>query len=488
MSPSFLSRGLLVRYQLTRAPPRHTASTLVMMSSSSSSSSSSQADVVIAGGGMVGSAAAAAIGKLGCMSNKRIVLLEAAPEPRPRPADPSPVREYSNRVAALAPSSVRLLSDLGAWQLMTRTPAAGGVAPGPAGEVRTMRVWDGCSGAGIHFSCDEDSYNVTGAPLSYIVENDVTVSALTEVIRHCSNVEVKYNTKVKRYTIPPLGDEDIVPEENVRVELEDGGVIETPLLVGADGFRSLVRESISSQYTAWDYHQMGLVATLELDPATQDNTTAWQRFLPTGPVAVLPLAPGRSSLVWSLDRHLVRPLLDMDEPRFLARLNSALREVEEAPGVVTRLVDTLKGALAGDRGPGPTPPWVTGVANRAAFPLGFGHANRYIGPRTVLIGDAAHRVHPLAGQGVNLGFGDISCLAGLVEASVVEGGRLGQHSYLCQYETERQRHNLATMLGIDCLQRLYCTDWGPVVVARSLGLVATEAATPLKKLIMQHAS
>ena len=99
------------------------------------------------------------------------------------------------------------------------------------------------------------SYNVTGAPLSYIVENDVTVSALTEVIRHCSNVEVKYNTKVKRwvhlvtslnliftiynsrYTIPPLGDEDIVPEENVRVELEDGGVIETPLLVGADGFR-----------------------------------------------------------------------------------------------------------------------------------------------------------------------------------------------------------------------------------------------------------
>ena len=118
-------------------------------------------------------------------------------------------------------------------------------------------------------------------------------------------------------------------------------------------------------------------------------------------------------------------------------------------------------------------------------------------------------------QGVNLGFGDISCLAGLVEASVVEGGRLGQHSYLCQYETERQRHNLATMLGtqppycllnifnvlsdififfnvfpagIDCLQRLYCTDWSPVVLARSLGLVATEAAAPLKKLIMQHAS
>merc|ERR1719195_1911492 len=450
-------------------------------SSFSSSTTSFQADVVIAGGGMVGSAAAAAIGKLGCMSNKRIVLLEAAPEPRPRPADPGPVREYSNRVAALAPSSVRLLSDLGAWQLMTRTPAAGGVAPGPAGGGRTMRGGGGCSGAGIHFSCDEDSYNVTGAPLSYIVENDVTVTALTEVIRHCSNVEVKYNTKVKRYTIPPLGDEDIVPEENVRVELEDGGVIETPLLVGADGFRSLVRESIGSQYTAWDYHQMGLVATLELDPATQDHTTAWQRFLPTGPVAVLPLAPGRSSLVWSLDRELVRPLLDMYEPRFLARLNSALREVEEAPGVVTRLVDTLKGALAGDRGAGPTPPWVTGVANRAAFPLGFGHANRYVGPRTVLIGDAAHRVHPLAGQGVNLGFGDITSLVSGLEDSIWDGARLGHHDYLRQYETDRQRHNLATMLGIDGLQKLYSTNWPPVVLARTLGLSATNAVTPVKK-------
>ena len=131
---------------------------------------------------------------------------------------------------------------------------------------------------------------------------------------------------------------------------------------------------------------------------------------------------------------------------------------------------------------------ISGVANRAAFPLGFGHSHRYIGPRTVLLGDAAHRVHPLAGQGVNLGFGDVASLASVVEDSLREGGRLGQQSYLAQYETERQRHNLATMAGIDGLQRLYCTAWTPLVMARTLGLMATEACDPVKKMFMKHAA
>ena len=128
------------------------------------------------------------------------------------------------------------------------------------------------------------------------------------------------------------------------------------------------------------------------------------------------------------------------------------------------------------------------MANRAAFPLGFGHSHRYIGPRTILIGDAAHRVHPLAGQGVNLGFGDVTSLASCVEDSLREGGLLGQREYLAQYETERQRHNLTTMMGIDGLQRLYCSDWTPLVMARSLGLMATEACDPVKKMLMKHAA
>ena len=131
---------------------------------------------------------------------------------------------------------------------------------------------------------------------------------------------------------------------------------------------------------------------------------------------------------------------------------------------------------------------LAGVANRAAFPLGFGHSHRYIGPRTILIGDAAHRVHPLAGQGVNLGFGDVISLASCVEDSLREGGRLGQRDYLAQYETERLRHNLTTMMGIDGLQRLYCSDWTPLVMARTLGLMATEACDPVKKMFMKHAA
>ena len=135
-----------------------------------------------------------------------------------------------------------------------------------------------------------------------------------------------------------------------------------------------------------------------------------------------------------------------------------------------------------------TPPVVTGVANRAAFPLGFGHSVRYTGPRTVLIGDSAHRVHPLAGQGVNLGFGDVISLTRELDESLRAGAVLGGEESLCRYETDRQRHNLPTMLGIDALQKLYSSQATPIVLARSLGLLTTNAISPVKKMIMHHAN
>lgn len=276
------------------------------------------------------------------------------------------------------------------------------------------------------------------------------------------------------------------------VELEDGSIIETPLLVGADGFRSLVRQSIASDYVSWEYQQMGLVATLDVETHTRENVTAWQRFLPTGPVALLPLTSTKSSLVWTLDTRLTRAMAELEPDIFITRLNTALTSNQEHDSLVTtvtdRFSDFLKVVSPRSGESFEPPPTVTGVANRAAFPLGFGHSHRYIGPRTILIGDAAHRVHPLAGQGVNLGFGDVISLASCVEDSLREGGRLGQRDYLAQYETERLRHNLTTMMGIDGLQRLYCSDWTPLVMARSLGLMATEACDPVKKMFMKHAA
>jgi len=437
-------------------------------------SSSSSADVVVAGGGMVGSAAAAALAKLECMQNRKVILLEAAPEKKIVLTN-----EYSNRVSALSSSSVGLLSNIGAWKIMLDAR----ISP-----VMKMRVWDGCSKAGIVFG-DEDSFNQE--PINYLVENDITVKALTEVMNECDNLEVKYGARVKKYHLPVKEDTENRPKDEVLIELEDGCNIETSLLVGADGFRSLVRSSIGCNYVGWEYDQMGLVATLDLEVPGGVNTTAWQRFLPSGPVALLPLNENKSSLVWTVSRDMAKDMVNLDEEMFVSNLNKALISEENESAMVNSISEgfgLFLNTFLPKKGPNTMlPPTVKGVKNRAAFPLGFGHSTRYVGPRTVLVGDAAHRIHPLAGQGVNLGFGDVTSLADMVEGMLVEGGGLGHHEYLCQYETERQRHNLLTMAGVDSLQKLYCTDNIPLVLARSLGLMATNMAQPVKNLIRQHA-
>merc|ERR550519_1462598 len=416
--------------------------------------SSSSADVVVAGGGMVGSAAAAALGKLACMQDRKIILLEATPE-----KEIVLGKNYSNRVSALSPSSVQLLTKLGAWDLIKN------VRVGP---VMEMKVWDSCSTAAIQFGANE--FDVRQEPLNFIVENDLTVKALTEVLQVCDNVEVKYNAKVKQYHLPNKDEKESRPKEAVEVELEGGEMITTQLLVGADGFRSLVRSSIGCDYVGWQYDQMGLVATLNVEVHGSTNETAWQRFLPTGPVALLPLSDNHSSLVWTVNKDMSKEMIDVDEEMFINKLNIALtgkQEEDYLVETVSKGFQLILNSFLPTQKLGDVVPLVTGVANRAAFPLGFGHSTRYIGPRTVLIGDAAHRVHPLAGQGVNLGFGDVATLAEVVEGMVVDGGGLGHQEYLCQYETERQRHNLLTMAGVDSLQKLYCTDNIPLVLARS---------------------
>ena len=249
-----------------------------------------------------------------------------------------------------------------------------------------------------------------------------------------------------------------------------------------------MRQSIGSDYHTWEYPQMGLVATLNIHSQSGSNTTAWQRFLPSGPVALLPLSGDQSSLVWTVDKAQVRPLLEMSEETFVKKLNRALTsdlDQNQLVNSVTRRVGQLVGREnSQDQEP---PPLVRAAANRAAFPLGFGHSVRYTGPRTVLIGDSAHRLHPLAGQGVNLGLGDVVGLVRELEDSLRAGAVLGQRDSLARYETGRQRHNLPTMLGVDALQRLYSSQATPVVLARSLGLLATNAVNPVKTMIMKHA-
>ncbi|CAH2257104.1 jg11952 [Pararge aegeria aegeria] len=198
------------------------------------------------------------------------------------------------------------------------------------------------------------------------------------------------------------------------------------LKIGADGANSKVREAMGVQYISWNYDQMGIVATLHLAEESE-NTTAWQRFLPTGPVALLPLDSKRSSLVWSMTKAQSKELLSLPEESFVDALNDALwKEYPRSSAVdacVSWVGSVLKQVGLPDGAQRQLPPSVRAIApgSRAAFPLGFGHSTKYVAPGVALIGDAAHRVHPLAGQGVNLGFGDIKDLTQFLSDALYTG-------------------------------------------------------------------
>lgn len=261
--------------------------------------------------------------------------------------------------------------------------------------------------------------------------------------------------------------------------------------IGADGANSVVRQSMDVDNFSLSYKQMGVVATLELNAdEAAGNTVAWQRFLPTGPVALLPLTDTLSSLVWSTSVEHAKELLRMEPEAFVDALNDSYLKTYKSNTVVQNVMKAFDGILALSKNQiQQLPPTVVKLqeGSRAAFPLGFGHASSYVCGGAALIGDAAHRVHPLAGQGVNLGFGDVLELTEVLADAVYSGSSLDNLQYLLKYEQERLKANVPIMIGVHALQRLYCNDFPPLVLARSLGLKITNFAPPLKKFFMEKA-
>jgi len=431
----------------------------------------SSADIVLSGGGLVGVACAVSLAQLDATKGMRIVLLEESPKRNITLG----AEQYSNRVVALNPGSIQLLKRLGAWKIIDEHRH---------NDVRKMKIWDACSDSAITFSNDD------GSPLSSIVENDLVQAALNQVLEGCTqNVTIIYGAKVEQYSLPNMK-QDVLPAEAAYVTLDSGETIETSLLIGSDGNRSLVRESLGVPSLNWEYGSMGLVANLQL-MEEMENHTAFQRFLPSGPLALLPLNTKYSSLVWTLPMAKAKEKMAMTEEEFVADLERNLWDNssrDELATTAARGLDTLIKSFFGHKPNSQLPPRIKGAKNRAGFPLGFIHSTRYVGPRTVLVGDAAHRVHPLAGQGVNLGFGDVVTLTRVLNECIRDGAGLGNMAYLHEYETERQRHNLPTMFSIDALEKLYSSTFTPVVIARTLGLQVTDSIGPLKKVLMSHAS
>lgn len=432
-------------------------------------------DVIISGGGMVGSAMACSLGMDPNLAEKKILLLEAGHK---KIMDNVP-DTYSTRVSSISPGSATLLSGIGAWEHITKMRCK---------PYKRMQVWDACSDALITFD-KEDLLD----EMAYIVENDVIVAAITRQLDTLpENVQVKYKSKVVKYTWPmPHHAAESIPW--VKVTLADGETLQAKLLIGADGQNSMVRKKLGIPTVKWNYDQSAVVAVLRLSETTENNV-AWQRFLPTGPIAMLPLSDTESSLVWSTSHHLAEELLELDEESFVDAVNSAFWSNENQSDLIETAGALFRGALSAIMpsagSPRQLPPSVAGIGpkSRVMFPLGIGHASEYVRHRVALIGDAAHRVHPLAGQGVNLGFGDVACLTQLLSQAAFNGKDLGSIQHLLEYETERQRHNLPMLTAIDLMKRLYSTNAAPVVLLRTFGLQATNMLPTLKEQIMAYAS
>jgi 2-polyprenylphenol 6-hydroxylase len=384
-------------------------------------------DLVVAGGGMVGAAFALACSGKGLS----IALVETRPPQRTWPQG-----ETDLRVSALSRASQRLFGRLGVWE---RIESLG------ASPYREMRVWDSVGGGSIHF----DSADLGEPDLGHIVENRVTQLALWEGLERAPDV-----TPICPAAIAGMERYGTV----TRLLLADGRALDAHLLVAADGRDSLVRELAGIQTSGWDYDQRAIVATVI--PSQPHRETAWQRFLPTGPLALLPLRNGRCSIVWSATEIRATELMALEDAAFSAELT-----------------DACEGRLGLLRLEGP----------RAALGLRLQHAQRYVEPGLALIGDAAHAVHPLAGQGVNLGLLDAAELADALDLALSRRRDIASLWTLRRYERARRGDNLAMLAAMDGFKRLFGNALAPVARVRSLGLCATDRLAPVKRRFMERA-
>ncbi len=384
-------------------------------------------DVAVVGGGMVGAATALALARAGFAT----ALLEAR-APQPWCAQD----EVDLRVVGLAPSSIELLDELGIWA---------SVRDARAGPYAHMHVWDAASGAAIDFAAASMGQQVLG----YIVENKLLQWRLWQALE-AAGVRCRCPADVRGFE---------AREDRIQLELADGETLAASVLVAADGAGSPLRQLAGITTGGRDYAQRAVVAHLQT--ARAHESTAWQRFLPSGPLALLPLADGRSSLVWSLPEAEAQRVLALDDRAFLDEV-----------GVAS---DFRLGRIVAS-------------TSRAAFPLKLQLASRYQGERLVLLGDAAHAVHPLAGQGVNLGLRDVVELRDTLLGARVAGCDLGAAHVLRRYARRRRSADTLDALGFDALARIYAWQSPALVAARGLGMGLLGRLAPLKRRIAEHAA
>lgn len=391
-----------------------------------------RADLLIVGAGMVGSALALALQHSGL----EILLLDGSPLTVQRFDAEAP---FEPRVSALSAASQRILERLGAWD---------GISARRASPYSDMHVWDGSGTGQIHFS----AASVHAEVLGHIVENRVVQDGLLERL-HDSEIGLLANARLER--MRRSGDEWLLT-------LADGRNLRAPLVIAADGANSAVRRLTGCETREWDYLHHAIVTSVRC--ARPHQATAWQRFTDEGPLAFLPLSrDGRQdwcSIVWSTTPEQAERLMALPDDAFCAELERAFEG---------RLGEVL------------------GADPRLCVPLRQRHAKRYVAEGLALIGDAAHTIHPLAGQGVNLGFLDAAVLAEVLLAAYERGERLADVRVLSRFERRRMPHNLALMAAMEGFERLFQADPLPLRWLRNSGLKWVEQMPEAKALFVRQA-
>ena len=382
-------------------------------------------DLIIIGGGMVGLSLAIAVAQSGV----EVTVVEKDD------LDLQLKPEFDGRVSAISLGSERVLNAIGVWQYMLPEAEA----------ILDIRVVDDYSKSYVHYN-----YHDTGSePMGHMVENRHTRIALLKRVAELPTINLITKTEVTNFSRD---------ENSATITCSNGSTWQAPLLVAADGRRSKMRDLVGIKTIERSYKQHAIVCTIEHELPHQG--LALQRFLPSGPFAALPMQNNRSAIVWSEDENIAPEVIKLSDDEFNAEIK-------------TRLGDYLGN--------------FTIIGKRFSYPLNLVLAKKYIDNRFALVGDSAHGIHPIAGQGVNVGFRDVAVLAELIVEAMRLGQDIGGTKILEHYQRWRRFDAMSMGAIMDGLTRLFSNDIKPIRLARDFGLEIVNKTPPLKRLFMCHA-
>ncbi len=387
------------------------------------------ADILIAGGGLVGNALAIALGREGLS----VIVIDPLPEAT------QAASEFDGRTSAISHASVKILSAIGAWEPMQPHAQA----------INDIRVCDQNKPGFVHY----DHREVGSDPFGYIVPNHRVREGLYAALKTTPNITAMYGQKVEHF---------VANDHEITATLSDGTRLQSSLLAAADGRFSGLRDAAGIASRVISYQQTALVTVI--DHEKNHKGLALETFFPEGPFAALPLAGGhQSGIVWTVREADAASYMAMPDADFTACIQQRLQGESGAWGNITRL------------------------GKRFSYPLKLMHAEQFYAKRFVLVGDSAHGIHPIAGQGVNLGYRDVAALTELLIQQRRVGLDIGAESVLAHYQRWRRFDSFSMTASTDLLNRLFSNNSELLGLARRAGLMAVERMPRLKHYFMRHA-